>query len=556
MGHGVEAMKYRFQWNYPLFFSPHNPKKLYTASNHLHVTYNEGQSWETISPDLTSDDPEKQKSSGGPITQDNTAVEYYCTIFAAAESPVKEGVIWTGSDDGLIHVTQDGGKNWENITPANLPEWAMINSLEPSPFDAGTCYIAATKYKLGDYSHMLFKTNDYGKTWTKINNGISSDHFTRVVRCDPIKKGILYAGTESGMYVSFDDGNNWQSLQNNLPIVPITDLTVKNNTLIAATQGRSLWMIDDLTVLHEISENKIKEGAYLFPPMDSYRMPGYQQKNPKGRGTNHKGGVTVHFILPENYADTTEVKIAFLDSDGELIKEFSTQAEEKEDKLKVSPGTNIFNWNMRYPKAQDFKGMILWWASINGPQALPGNYSVRLTVGEETQSHNFKILKDLRTEVTDAEMKKQFDFLMAIRDKITEAHEAIGDIKEVREQLKSFTGRLDKEDENLKPIFEKKEEMDSLMTAVEEALYQTKNQASQDPLNFPIRLTNKLAHLTSLTYGDYPPTEQAEELRRELTMEIDGWLAKWYEIQSVDVSEFNELVRDLRVGVIQLKFDD
>lgn len=553
MGHGVEDMKYRFQWNFPIFFSPHNPKKLYTASNHLHVSYNEGQSWETISPDLTTDDKSKQGSSGGPITQDNTAVEYYCTIFAAAESPVKEGVIWTGSDDGLVHVTQDGGKNWENITPSNLPEWAMINSLEPSPYDAGTCYIAATKYKLGDYRPMLFRTSDYGKTWTKINNGIANDHFTRVVRCDPVKKGILYAGTESGMYVSFNDGGNWQSLQNNLPIVPITDLTVKNNTLIASTQGRSIWMIDDLSIVHEVSENKVAQKGHLFKPSDSFRMPGYQQKNPNGRGTNHPGGVTVHFMLPEKYADSTEVKLVFMEKGGEVIKEYSSKSKEKENKLKVKAGANTFNWNMRYEKAKDFKGMILWWASMNGPKALPGDYSVKLTIGENEQSHDFKILKDPRVEVSDADMKAQFDFLMNIRDKITESHNAIGDMKEVSGQLKSFTGRLEKDDENLKPIFEKYEEMDSLMTAVEEALYQTKNEARQDPLNFPIRLTNKLAHLTSLTGGDYPPTEQAEELRKELTQEVDAWLAKWYEIESVDINEFNELVRDKGVGVINLK---
>ena len=251
MGHGVEDMKYRFQWNFPIFFSPHNPKKLYTASNHLHVTTNEGESWEVISPDLTRDDPEKQKSSGGPITQDNTSVEYYCTIFAAAESPVKEGVLWTGSDDGLIHVSTNGGQTWENVTPKGMPEWMMINSVEPSVYDAGTMYFAGTKYKTGDFAPYLYKTSDYGKTWKKITNGIPAEHFTRVVREDPKRKGLLYAGTETGMYISFDDGANWKPFQLNLPIVPITDLALKDNNLIVATQGRSLWIIDDLGVIHQ-----------------------------------------------------------------------------------------------------------------------------------------------------------------------------------------------------------------------------------------------------------------------------------------------------------------
>ena len=232
MGYGAEGMKYRFQWNFPIHFSKHDPKKLYTFSNHVHVSEDEGQSWEIISPDLTRNDPKKLKSSGGPITQDNTGVEYYCTIFAANESSIKEGLMWVGSDDGLIHLTKDGGNNWENVTPSNMPKWLMINSIEPSPFDPAVCYVAGTLYKTGDFKPYLYKTSDYGKTWSLITNGIKSEHFTRVLRADPEKKGILYAGTESGMYISFDDGNSWNSFQLNLPIVPITDLTIKENSLI------------------------------------------------------------------------------------------------------------------------------------------------------------------------------------------------------------------------------------------------------------------------------------------------------------------------------------
>lgn len=254
MGHGAEEMKYRFQWNFPIFTSPHDPNKLYTASNHLHVTTNEGHKWETISLDLTRNDPSKLGPSGGPITKDNTSVEYYCTIFAAIESPYEEGLLWTGSDDGLVHVSKDGGENWENVTPKNMPEWIMINSIEADPFTKGGAYIAATSYKNGDYQPYLYKTKDYGKSWTKIVNGIQNDHFTRVVRADPERKGLLYAGTETKMYISFDDGASWKDFQLNLPIVPITDLTIKDNHLIAATQGRGFWLIDDLTVLHQLSD--------------------------------------------------------------------------------------------------------------------------------------------------------------------------------------------------------------------------------------------------------------------------------------------------------------
>ncbi|MAT54344.1 MAG: glycosyl hydrolase [Saprospirales bacterium] len=550
MGHGAEGMKYRFQWNYPIFFSPHDPNKLYTASNHLHVSYDEGNSWEVISPDLTRNDPTKLGPSGGPITKDNTSVEYYCTIFAAAESPRVKDLLWVGSDDGLVHVSRDGGKSWQNVTPPDLPEWTMINSIEPSPYEDGGCYFAATSYKLGDYRPYLYKTSDYGKTWTKIVNGIPDDHFTRVVRADPKRKGLLYAGTESGMYISFDDGASWNSFQLNLPIVPITDLTIKNDNLIAATQGRSLWMIDDLTVLHQLSDEIKTDAAFMYKPMDAWRMDGFQRKNLKTAGTNHPGGVNVYFYLPEFDTSKANVSIAFLEKDGDVIREFSTKAKKRDEKLDVKPGSNTFNWNMRYPDAKSFKGMILWWASLNGPQAVPGEYTVRLTVDSIVLEQPFKILKDPRSEVTVEDIQKQFDFAIEVRDKLTEAHTAIEEIRTLRSKAKEFTKTLDKKNEKLKPLIELSLEMDSVMTAVEEALYQTKNRARQDPLNFPIRLTNKLGHLNSLMRGDYPPTKQAIQVKEELTKEIDDWLAKYYEVRDQKVPQFNKLIRELEVDVL------
>ena len=267
MGYGAEGMKYRFQWNFPIHFSKHNPKKLYTFSNHVHLSEDEGQSWKVISPDLTTNTPEKLKSSGGPITQDNTGVEYYCTIFAANESPIKEGLIWVGSDDGLLHLTRNGGENWENVTPKDLPEWLMVNSIEPSAFDPAVCYVAGTLYKTGNFKPYLYKTVDYGKNWSLITNGIDSEHFTRVLRADPLKKGLLFAGTETGMYISHDDGISWNPFQLNLPIVPITDLTIKNGSLIVSTQGRGIWILDDLTVIHQINPNTINQEIKLFKPI-------------------------------------------------------------------------------------------------------------------------------------------------------------------------------------------------------------------------------------------------------------------------------------------------
>ncbi|HEV8486949.1 MAG TPA: glycosyl hydrolase, partial [Blastocatellia bacterium] len=276
MGAGAADLKYRFQWNFPLVFSPHDPSVLYASANVLFKSTNEGQSWQVISPDLTRNDKSKQGSSGGSITKDNTSIEYYDVIFTLMESPIQKGLIWTGSDDGLVNVTRDAGKNWENVTPKGMPEWIQVNSIEASPHAAGTAYVAATMYKLDDYHPYLYKTSDFGKTWKKITNGIPEDAFTRVIREDPARQGLLYAGTETGLYVSFNDGENWQSLGLNLPVVPITDLVIqkREKDLIAATQGRSFWVLDDLPVLHQMADAVAKADVHLFKPEDAYRMPG------------------------------------------------------------------------------------------------------------------------------------------------------------------------------------------------------------------------------------------------------------------------------------------
>jgi photosystem II stability/assembly factor-like uncharacterized protein len=552
MGHGAKDLKYRFQWNFPIFFSPHNPQKLYTASNYLHVTYNEGQSWEVISPDLTRNDSTKLGPSGGPITKDNTSVEYYCTIFAAVESPLKEGVIWTGSDDGLIHITQDGGKNWRNVTPPDMPEWIMINSIEASPYFDGGAYVAATMYKSGDFKPYLYKTDDYGLTWTKITKGINEEHFTRVIRADPLRRGLLYAGTESGMYISFDDGANWQSFQLNLPIVPITDLAIKLDNLIASTQGRSIWMIDDLTVIRQLHSSINEKQAHLYKPMPSFRMPGSQNKKIKNAGTNHPGGVMIHYYLKE-YSDSTTVKISILDADSVLIREFSTDAKDKKDKLKVKEGANLFNWNMNYPNAEKFDKIVLWWGSLNGPKAMPGNYKVKLTVDSTEQIQDFKILKDLRSLATTQDIKAQFDFILEIQDYLTEAHTAIKNIRDIKKQLKNYTNRLDENDE-MKPIHDAAAAIDSSLTVVEKALYQTKNESPQDPLNYPIKLTNKLAHLNSLMrVGDYPPTDQAIAVKDELITQIDQYLDQYQSILKNEIPAFNKLVKKKNVDAIILE---
>ncbi|MGB2085640.1 MAG: WD40/YVTN/BNR-like repeat-containing protein [Flavobacteriaceae bacterium] len=546
MGYGAEGMKYRFQWNFPIIFSQHNPKKLYTFSNQVHVSENEGQSWDIISPDLTRNDPKRLKSSGGPITQDNTGVEYYCTIFAANESPLEEGLLWVGSDDGLIHLTRDGGKNWTNITPKGLPEWMMINSIEPSPFDAGTCYVAGTRYKLGDFTPYLYKTSDYGATWTRINKGIPSEHFTRVLRADPKKEGLLYAGTETGMYISFNDGKSWSAFQQNLPIVPITDLALKDNSLIVATQGRSLWMIDDLTVLHQLKNRT--DVAVLYQPKASYRLSGSGGKSSLTAGTNLPNGAIIHYFIPSFDKEKDSVSLSFHSKDGEEIKRFSS----KDEKNRLSPekGGNTFVWDMRYPGAERLNGMILWSASLTGAKAVPGEYTVKLTYNGKELSQSFDILPNPVGETSTAQMQQQFDFVNGVNQTIDKAHKAIKKIRAVNEKLSAFQTNF-KNNEESAALRSTAQSLSTALSEVEKALYQTQNRSNQDPLNFPIRLTNKLGHINNLIMmNDFPPTAQDMVVGEQLTQAIEEQLSLFNKLMEKDVNAFNQAFKALALDYL------
>ncbi|WKN30921.1 glycosyl hydrolase [Porifericola rhodea] len=558
MGYGAEGMKYRFQWNFPIFFSPHDPNKLYTASNHLHVSTDEGQSWKLISPDLTRNDSTKLKSSGGPITQDNTSVEYYATIFAVTESPYEEGLIWTGSDDGLVHISRDGGENWENVTPPDMPEWMMFNSIEVDPFTEGGAYLAGTRYKLGDFTPYLYKTKDYGKSWQLITNGIESEHFTRVVRADPNREGLLYAGTETGMYISFDDGSSWSSFQLNLPIVPITDLTIKNNNLIAATQGRGFWLIDDLTPLHQLNESVANSNFYLYQPMDSYLMDGGQRGDSPTEGTNHPGGVLIHYVLQDEVDSATTVSLHIKDADGELIKSFTTDYNDDNKDLKISElnadkGFNTFNWDMRYADAKGFEGLILWGGGLKGPKAVPGTYQVELVVNDESMEKSFKILQDPRWESSLEDLQAQFDFLISVRDKLTETHQTIEDIRNIKSQMNTVVEKVEGDDSK-QDIVTKAEELSLKLSTIEKELYQTKNRSNQDPLNFPIKLNNKLANVGSqIGRGHYRPTDQSLAFKDEMTQKIDEQLNKFKTIVKQELPEFNRLVKEKSVDAVSLE---
>ena len=553
-GSGVEVMKYRFNWNYPVFFSPHNTKKLYAGSNFLHVSTNGGQSWEVISPDLTRGKPETLYSSGGPITQDNTGVEFYATIFAGEESEQEEGVIWIGSDDGLVHVTRDGGKNWENVTPPMSPEMNMINCIDVNPHKAGGAYVAATSYKFGDYTPYLFKTDDYGKTWQKITKGIPATYYTRAIRADLKRPGLLYAGTEWGMYVSFDDGANWQSLQLNLPIVAIRDLHVKGNDLIAATHGRSFWLIDDLTPLHQLSDEVSNSDFYLFKPDDSYRMHqgGWGRPNYKLEGENHPNGVILQYHV-KTIDETVKAKLEIMEMDGDVIKTYTSDSQKKGEKLEVKEGGNSFIWDMRYPGFKTFKGMIFYSSPNRGPKAVPGTYKAKLTIGETSMEQEFTIRKDPRMPNTQQDFQDQFDYLISVRDKVSEANQGIIDIRKTRENLNYLRAKIGA-DEDYVDIKKMADELDEAMKVIENNIHMTKNQSYQDPLNYGIRINNRIAFLMAdQQRGDYPPTDQAKAFFKEVSIELDKELDDLKQLLSEKMPALNRAVEEKELKLLDGK---
>jgi photosystem II stability/assembly factor-like uncharacterized protein len=571
MGAGAADLKYRFQWNFPILFSPHDQNTLYAGGNVLFKSTNEGQTWQPISGDLTRNDKSKQGSSGGPITKDNTSIEYFCTIFTVMESPVAKGVIWVGSDDGRVHVTRDGGQNWQNVTPPGMPEWIQINSIDASSFEPGTAYVATTAYKLDDFKPYLYKTSDYGKSWKKITTGIPDNAFTRVIREDPNRRGLLYAGTETGLHVSFDDGGNWQSLQLNLPIVPITDLVIhkREKDLVAATQGRSFWVLDDTTVLHQMSD-AAKADAYLFKPEDSYRMPG-GGFIPRGAslGQNPPAGVVIYYYLKSK--PSSDATLEILDVAGKPVKKYTSKAPESpaaaaqpsddegfgsrggSARAPAEAGLNRFVWDLRYSDATRFPGLIMWAGNTAGPRAVPGVYQARLTVDGKTMTQSFEVKKDPRIATTQEDFAKQFELLTKIRDKFNETSDAVLQIRDVRKQIDDITTRA-KDQPSGKAIADAASALKAKLTAVEEELYQTKNQSSQDPLNYPIRLNNKLAALTGVVAeADAAPTDQSFVVFSELAGKIDDQRRTLAEVMRTDKPAFNKLVREQDVPAVIVK---
>jgi photosystem II stability/assembly factor-like uncharacterized protein len=564
MGYGAESLKYRFQWSFPIVFSAHDPNTLYIGSNVLMKTEDEGQSWKNISPDLTRDDKAKQKSSGGEITQDNTSIEYYDTIFTIEESPVEKGEIWVGTDDGLVQLTRDGGKSWANVTPKGMPDWIRINAIDASTFEAGTAYVAATNYQQDDFHPYLYRTSDFGKTWKKIVNGIPDTHFTRAIREDPNHQGLLVAGTEFGLYLSRDGGDTWKAFQQNLPIVPITDVMFqkREKEMVVATQGRSFWILDDMPLLYQLEKPPAEsEGVKLFQPKDAYRGGGgFRRGGGNGAapttGENPPAGAVVYYWLKE--APKGDVKIQFLDAAGKLVNEYSSKpapsgegeaaaGSDEEEGFRPPPaaratataGLNQFTWNLHYPDATTFHGIIMWAGGVQGPRVTPGHYQVRLTVDGKTQEQTFEVKPDPRLRTTPEEYAKQLSLALQIRDKLSETNAGVVRIREVRRQLEEYAKRDDK------AIAEQAKALIKKLTAIEEELYQTKNKASEDPLNYPIKLNNKLAYvLGTVENSESQPTMQSYMVYEDLAPKVNAQLRALNGVLTQDLATFNKAVHD------------
>ena len=601
IGYGAKDLKYRFPWTFPILFSPHDSNVLYTAGNIVFKTTDEGHSWHPLSPDLTRADESKLGPSGGPITKDTTGAEDYATISSLVESPLEPGLFWAGSDDGLIHISKDGGKSWQNITPSDLPEWSYIHTIEQSPHNVAKAYVAATRYKIDDFQPYLYKTEDYGQTWQKITSGIPADDFTRVIRADPHRPGLLYAGTETGLYISFDDGEQWQRWESNLPVVPIYDMRIKEQDLVVGTHGRSFWILDDLTPLYQLDNSELSDNKIFKPNAAVRQLPDLTASWYEGEGKEyHVGlgaptiysqiktelgitrrsfwdsgqsapdGVIVYYYLPQKPEEGADVSLTFLDEAGTIIRRFTPRPPEKdEDKKKDAPdtetedkapwmpveaGANRFVWNLRYAGAHKVPGdKTVGAADRRGPLVVPGAYQAQLKVGEQTFTEEFEVLKDPRVPTSQADLEAQLTLLLKIRDKLSQTHDTVNAIRDVRKQVEAWGHRLkNQQDDQAKKVSEAAEALKEKLRIVEDKLIVPENKYNQAKLfDYPARLNMKLAGLVSVvSSADTAPTRQSEEVFNLVAGQIDEQIGNWHEVLDTDVTTFNALVRQVDLPAI------
>ncbi len=548
-GEPSSALVERIQWTFPIIFSPVDPRVLYTATQHVWRTTNNGQYWDRISGDLTRHDPKTMGHSGGPITGDMNGPEVYATVFALAPGKTDANVLWAGSDDGLMHVTRDGGKAWSNVTPKDMPDFGRVSIIDASSFDAGTAYAAVKRPLLDDFSPYIFRTRDFGRTWTKIVNGISNEEYVNVVREDHKRRGLLYAGTNKGVYISYDDGATWQSLSLNLPSLPVSDLIVEARDLVISTHGRGFYVLDDIAPIRQFSPAVPSASpAYLFAPEDAIRST---------NGAQIKYWVT---------ASVTSLTLEILDKAGAVVRTFAGAAGAAGGgaaapgagrgggrgggvaNAPMAQGMQSVTWDLRYPPATSFPNMILWGGGVQGPAAAPGTYQVRMTANGVTQTQPFMVRRHpLHIDETDADLQEQFDLAIRIRDKVTEANQAVIDIRRIKADV---ADRLTKSsDARLKAA------ADALVTSLNEVegeIYQVKNQAGQDPLNFPIKVNNRLASLLSMVdSGDGKPIGNAAPILAALSAELTVLIDNVDRILTKDLAAFNAEAARLKLDAVQ-----
>jgi hypothetical protein len=560
VGQAASDLRYRFQWNAPIRLSPHDPDVLYHASQFVHRSTDQGQSWQQISPDLSRNDKEKQGYAGGPLTWDNTGVEVYGTVFAFEESALEPGLLWAGTDDGRVHLSRDNGESWSEITPKSLPEWGQVNMIELSAHAPGRAFLAVTRYRTDDFEPYVFRTDDFGANWSLLtsgDNGIPDNHFVRVVREDPVKQGLLYAGTEFGLYVSFDDGAAWQPLQLNLPVTPVTDLAVRHGDLVVATQGRSFWILDDLGPLHELQSGAPGTAAHLFQPRSTYRLGGGGGRGSVGK--NPPSGAVIRYWLTEEGTaeddeDGAELIVKVLDGD-EVLRSFSSHSEEYRApnpfarfmpepsgprKLPVRAGLNRWVWDLRLADAKVEKDAVLWGRS-RGPRVPPGTYTVRMEMGDWSTERSFEVLGDPRLDTTLADWDAQYDLARQVWESLAESHGALARLRDTRSQVADLAKRL--EEAGLgEGVAEAATAVRDRLTAIEERIHQTKSESGQDVLNYPPKLDNQIvALLGTVSGGEARPTGGAVARYADLRGELDEVLADLEAVFDAELAEFNKL---------------
>jgi photosystem II stability/assembly factor-like uncharacterized protein len=557
-GKGSAGLDYRFQWTAPLLISPHDPNVLYHGGDRLFRTSDAGMHWEAISGDLTRNDKSKQQPSGGPITIDDTGTEYYDTIFAVAESPLTKGLIWAGSDDGLLHVTRDGGKNWADVTPKEIPEWSKISQIDASPHDPGTAWVAVDRHANDDLRPYIYGTTDYGKSWKPLVQGIPEGSFVRAVREDPKRKGLLFAGTETGVFVSYNSGATWESLQLNLPATPVHDLVIHDNDLVLATHGRSFWILDDISPLRQASDETRKAAVWLYDPANAWRVHSAPApKEAPTSGQNPPGGAIVYFDVKEK---PKAASLEILDSAGKLVRRYSStdlvpleepldsDDDKPKSQLEVKPGMNRFVWDLRYEGAPRVKDYYLfeYEAGSKGPMALPGKYQVRLTADGKVLTTPLELKLDPRVKVSQADLEKQFSALMEIHEELTHVYAAANQIIDLRAQVQDLHKRLK---------LAEAQALDEKLGALQDRLLNLKIKANEDSLNYGLGVDGSLASLALIvdSESDSAPTEAASKQFARVKAEVDRYMKRWSDIQQSDLPAFQHAVEQQGVKPIMVR---